>query len=53
MNLCIDKEFFNLLQERADDEFMRVGTWTKWFLKKKLLENNKKVKPVTENEHAD
>lgn len=52
MNLCIDKEFFDLLQEKADDEFMRVSTWTKWFLMKNLLDNNKKVKTVTENEYV-
>lgn len=52
MNLCIDKEFFDLLQEKADDEFMKVSSWTKWFLMKNLLDNNKKVKPVTANEYA-
>ena len=52
MNLSVDKEFFDLLQEHADDEFMKVSTWTKWFLKKNLLENNKRVKPVNENEYA-
>lgn len=52
MNLCIDKDFFDLLQEKADDEFMRVSTWTKWYLMKNLLDNNKKVKTIRENEYA-
>jgi hypothetical protein len=52
LNLCIDKAFFDLLQRRADDEFMKVSTWTKWFLKKNLLKINKNAKPVNENEHA-
>jgi hypothetical protein len=53
MNLCIDKAFFDLLQERADAEFMKVSSWTKWFLKKNLFEINKNAKTVDENEHDE
>jgi hypothetical protein len=52
MNLSINKDFFDLLQEQADRDYMRVSTWTKWFLKKSLLGNNKNSKQLQTNEHA-
>lgn len=52
MNLSIDKEFFQLLQEYADNDYMKVSTFMKWQLKKSLLGNNKNVNTVKTNEHA-
>ena len=51
MNLCIDKPFFDLLQEKADQDYMRVSTWTKWFLKKTLLDQHKKANTAPESEN--
>ncbi len=34
MNLSIDKEFFDLLRQKADDDYMKVSTWTMQFLKR-------------------
>jgi hypothetical protein len=53
LNLCFDKEFFDLLQEKADKDYMRVSTWIRWYLKKSLLEKNKTEKPKTENEKTE
>ena len=52
MNLTLEKEFFDLLQQQADEDFIKVATWTKRFLKKNLLTRNKPSQSLTENEHA-
>lgn len=51
MNLSINKEFYELLQESARKDYMRVSTWTKQFLMKSLLENNSNCKSKTNNEN--
>ncbi len=53
MNICLNRDFFNLLQQQADNDFMRVSTWTRWYLMKNLLDGNKNLKRVTENGHTD
>lgn len=40
MNLSLDRDFYQLLQERAKNDYMRVATWTKQYLMKCLLEKN-------------
>jgi hypothetical protein len=40
MNLSIDKEFYALLQKKAQEDYVRVSTWTKQFLMKSLLGKN-------------
>ena len=52
MNLSLEKEFFDLLQKNAADDYMLVSTWTIRLLKKSLLGDNKNAKPVNENENA-
>ena len=44
MNLTIDKEFYALLKEQANQDYVMVSTWTKQFLMKNLLnKNNSKI----------
>ena len=52
MNLTLEQDFYNLLKQHAEKDFMLISTWTKQFLKKNLLTNYKDVKKQTENEHA-
>ena len=40
MNLSIDKDFYELLQEKAQKDYVRVSTWVKQYLKKGLLDKN-------------
>lgn len=40
MNLSLEKDFYDLLQERAKNDYVKVATWTKQYLKKGLLEKN-------------
>jgi len=50
MNLSLDKDFYELLQEKAQSDYMRVATWTKQFLMRSLHEkNNIESKCLTKN----
>ena len=51
MNLCLEKDFYELLQEKARNDYVKVATWTKQYLMKCLLEkNNSESKCLTQNE---
>jgi len=53
MNLSLEKDFYNLLQEKARNDYVKVATWTKQYLMKCLLEkNNSESKSLTQNENA-
>jgi hypothetical protein len=50
MNLSLDKDFYELLQARAKNDYVKVATWTKQYLMKCLLEkNNMESKCLTQN----
>jgi predicted DNA-binding ribbon-helix-helix protein len=50
MNLSLERDFYELLQERAKNDYMKVATWTKQYLKRNLLEkNNSESKCLTQN----
>ncbi len=50
MNLCLEKDFYELLQDRARNDYVKVATWTKQYLMKGLLEkNNSDSKCLTQN----
>jgi len=50
MNLSLEKDFYELLQTRAKQDYVKVATWTKQFLMKNLLEkNNMKDKCLTKD----
>jgi len=40
MNLSLERDFYDLLQERAKNDYVKVATWTKQYLMKGLLEKN-------------
>lgn len=40
MNLSLEKAFYELLQSRAKQDYVKVATWTKQYLMKCLLEKN-------------
>lgn len=41
MNLTIPPEFYEVLQQKAQEDYVRVATWTKQFLMKNLNEGDK------------
>jgi predicted DNA-binding ribbon-helix-helix protein len=50
MNLSLERDFYELLQEKAKNDYVKVATWTKQYLKKGLLEkNNIESKCLTKN----
>ena len=49
MNLSLEQDFYELLQDRARKDYVRVSTWVKQYLKKGLLENNSDSKCQTNN----
>jgi hypothetical protein len=50
MNLSLEKDFYDLLQENAKKDYVKVATWVKQYLKKGLLEkNNSDAKCLTQN----
>jgi len=52
MNLSLEKDFYDLLQANAKQDYVKVSTWTKQFLKKNLLDKNKcDSKVLTSNEN--
>lgn len=53
MNLSLEREFYELLQEKAKEDYVRVATWVKQYLMKNLLEkNNSDDKCLTKNERT-
>ena len=40
MNISLERDFYLLLQEKANNDYVRVATWVKQYLMKNLLENN-------------
>jgi predicted HicB family RNase H-like nuclease len=39
VNLTIDNEFYTLLKKKADEDFIKLGTWVKQFLKQNVKNN--------------
>ena len=52
LNLTLDKEFYDLLKENAEKEFIQVGTYVRQYLMKSLLSNNTYSKCFTQNEKS-
>jgi hypothetical protein len=40
LNLTFDEDFYTFLKTKADEDFIKLGTWTKQFLKQNLKKNN-------------
>lgn len=41
MNLSLEREFYELLRDHAESDYVKVATWTKQFLMKNLSEGHK------------
>ena len=52
MNLTISPEFYQVLQENAKSDYVKVATWTKQFLMKNLIGDKLEKKCLTTNEAA-
>lgn len=51
LNLTLDKEFYDLLKEKADQEFLNVGTYVRQFIMKRMSDNNNTyVQPLTNHD---
>lgn len=51
LTLTLKKDFYNLIQQKAEDEFLKVATYIRRLLKQNLLEkNNSDFKSLTQNE---
>lgn len=52
MNLTISPEFYQVLQENAKSDYVKVATWTKQFLMKNLNGDKLDKKCLITNEAA-
>jgi hypothetical protein len=52
MNLTLPEEFYQVLKENAQNDYVKVATWTKQFLMKNLRGDKLEKKCVTSNEAA-
>ncbi len=50
MNLTLPQEFYDLLQQNARGDYVKVATWTKQFLMKNLCGDKLEKKSLTQNE---
>lgn len=41
MNLSLDREFHQLLKDKAEQDYMQTATWVKRFLMKNLVDGHK------------
>jgi len=44
LSLSLDRGFFDLIKKRSQQDYVKVSTWVKQFLKRNLLENNNEIK---------
>lgn len=49
MNISLERDFYQLLQDKADKDYVRVATWVKQYLMKNLLENNTMSNPLNDD----
>lgn len=52
MNLTLPQEFYHLLQQKAQNDYVKVATWTKQFLMKNLQQGDKPEKKCSTNNEA-
>ncbi len=52
MNLTLSPEFYHVLQMNAQNDYVKVATWTKQFLMKNLEGDKLEKKCLTSNEAA-
>jgi hypothetical protein len=42
LNLSLSKEFFGLLKQKSQHDYVQVGTWVKSYLMKNLIQGDKR-----------
>lgn len=52
MNLTLPQEFYQVLRENAQNDYVKVATWTKQFLMKNLQGDKREEKCLTSNDAA-
>ena len=40
LNLTFEDDFYNFLKTKADEDYIKLGTWVKQFLKQNLIKSN-------------
>ena len=40
MNISLERDFYEFLQEKAKQDYVRVATWVRQYLMKNLLDKN-------------
>jgi hypothetical protein len=40
INLTFEDDFYNFLKTKSEEDFIKLGTWVKQFLKQNLIKNN-------------
>jgi hypothetical protein len=40
LNLTFEDDYYDFLKTKADQNYIRLGTWVKQFLKQNLIKNN-------------
>ena len=40
INLTFEDDFYNFLKSKSEEDFIKLGTWVKQFLKQNLIKNN-------------
>jgi hypothetical protein len=40
LNLTFEDDFYAFLKTKADEDYIKLGTWVKQFLKQNLIKNN-------------
>lgn len=50
MNLTLPQEFYQVLRENAQNDYVKVATWTKQFLMKNLQGDKREEKCLTSND---
>jgi hypothetical protein len=40
INLTFEDDFYNFLKTKSEEDFIKLGTWVKQFLKQNLMKNN-------------
>ena len=53
LTLTLNKDFYDLIQQKAEDEFLKVATYIRRLLKQNLLDKNNydDLKSLTQNEN--
>ena len=52
LTITLDNDFYQIIKDKAESDYLKVATFIKQHLKQSLLPNNTDVKCFTENEKS-